>query len=214
MSESNSVPATPIAAWWAARTTSNILRSFQVFLSVINLTLASCAVLTHNRVNRILRLSLAVSIISTTYFLLIRFLPVLLILVMEIIMSILWWSALVTLVSDFGATTSCSYMTHGYNFDKPVSCKIGKAAIVPEAIIFILFMATTYVSYLTVVSQAGQPGSNTRSILRAACKTSAKMLRSTSLYLESCFEEGETLLDLEAEKAEKVEIADDLESSL
>ncbi|CAI1699006.1 hypothetical protein SEUBUCD650_0N03760 [Saccharomyces eubayanus] len=235
MSKPDSVPNTPLTPWWAARTTLNVLRSFQILLSVTTLTLASCTIHMNYGVDRILRLSLAVSIISVIYFLIIRVLPVLLILVMEIILSILWFSAFVTLASDFGPK-SCknmpyrmsyipdssgsvhdiyipySNMPHDTSSDS-VSCKVAKANIVPEAIMFILFLATTYVSYLAVVSQARQCGSNTRSILKAACKTSVKMLRRTILYLESCFEEDGSLLDLEADQAEKVEIADDEEST-
>ncbi|CAI1732294.1 hypothetical protein SEUBUCD646_0N03770 [Saccharomyces eubayanus] len=231
MSKPDSVPNTPLAPWWAARTTLNVLRSFQILLSVITLTLASCTIHMHYGVDPILRLSLAVSIISIIYFLIIRVLPVLLILVMEIILSILWFSAFVTLASDFGPM-SCSNMPCGmiynpyHNRSGPntympcpnvprrmnsssVSCRIAKANIVLEAIMFILFLATTYVSYLAVVLQARQRGSNTRSILKAICKTSVKTLRRTTLYLESYFEEDESLLDLEADQAEKVEIADD-----
>ncbi|CAI1977674.1 hypothetical protein SEUBUCD646_0G00160 [Saccharomyces eubayanus] len=212
MSKPDSVPNTPLTPWWAARTTLNVLRSFQILLSVTTLTLASCTIHMNYGVDRILRLSLAVSIISVIYFLIIRVLPVLWILVMEIILSILWFSAFVTLASDFGSV-SCKNMPRGINFDYSCSCKVAKAALVPEAIMFILFLATTYVSYLAVVSQARQCGSNTRSILKAACKTSVKMLRRTILYLESCFEEDESLLDLEGDQAEKVEIADDEEST-
>lgn len=231
MSKPDSVPNTPLKNWWAARTTSNVLRSFQVLLSIITLTLASSTILMHYGVDRILRLSLAVSIISIIYFLIIRVLPVLLILVMEIILSILWFSAFVTLASHFGPRSCKMPCSMSFKSDPSmsvpdiyipnvprmssdsVSCRIAKANIVPEAIIFILFLATTYVSYLAVVSQARQRGSNTRSILKAACKTSVKTLRRTTLYLESFFEEDEFLLDLEADQAEKVEVADDGEST-
>lgn len=89
--------------------TFHVLRYFQLGLSVTNLLLASFAIITNYKVDRILRLSLAVSIISSVYFGIVRFLPVLLIFVMEIVQTVLWFTAFVTLASKFGSI-SCSSM--------------------------------------------------------------------------------------------------------
>lgn len=149
--------------------TFHVLRYFQLGLSVTNLLLASFAILTSYKVDRILRLSLAVSIISSVYFGIVRFLPVLLIFVMEIVQTVLWFTAFVTLASKFGSI-SCSSMPRGMNFDYSGSCKIAKIDILPEAILFILFLATTYASCITVLSQAKENGSSTRFVLKACVK--------------------------------------------
>ena len=190
-------------AQWNTKATFHVLRCFQICLSLTNLLLASFAIITNYRVDRILRLSLAVSIISSVYFGIMRFLPVLLIFAVEIVQTILWFTAFVTLTSKFGSM-SCSSMPRGINFDYSGSCKITKIAILPEAILFILFLATTYASYFTVLSQARERGSSTRFILKACVKA----LRDIVERLESSLEESEPLLDLEVQGDAKVETKD------
>lgn len=180
--------------------TFHVLRYFQLGLSVTNLLLASFAIITNYKVDRILRLSLAVSIISSVYFGIVRFLPVLLIFVMEIVQTVLWFTAFVTLASKFGSM-SCSSMPRGINFDYSGSCKIAKIDILPEAVLFILFLATTYASCITVLSQAKENGSSTRFVLKACVKA----LRDTVDRLETSLEESEPLLDLEVQEDARTE---------
>lgn len=180
--------------------TFHVLRYFQLGLSVTNLLLASFAILTSYKVDRILRLSLAVSIISSVYFGIVRFLPVLLIFVMEIVQTVLWFTAFVTLASKFGSI-SCSSMPRGMKFDYSGSCKIAKIDILPEAILFILFLATTYASCITVLSQAKENGSSTRFVLKACVKA----LRDIVDRLETSLEESEPLLDLEVQEDARTE---------
>ncbi|CAI4730542.1 CPA_1a_G0047720.mRNA.1.CDS.1 [Saccharomyces cerevisiae] len=207
MSKLTTVSVTSAVAPWTTKATFHVLRCFQVCLSVTNLFLASFAIITNSRVDRILRLSLAVSIISSVYFGIVRFLPVLLVFAMEIVLTILWFTAFVTLASKFGSM-SCSNMPRGINFDFSGSCRITKMAILPEVVLFILFLATTYVSYFKVLSQARESGTSTRFILKACVKT----LRDIVERLESSLEEGEPLLDLEVQGDAKVE-SEDIESS-
>lgn len=180
--------------------TFHVLRYFQLGLSVTNLLLASFAILTSYKVDRILRLSLAVSIISSVYFGIVRFLPVLLIFVMEIVQTVLWFTAFVTLASKFGSI-SCSSMPRGMKFDYSGSCKIAKIDILPEAILFILFLATTYASCITVLSQAKENGSSTRFVLKACVKA----LRDIVDRFETSLEESEPLLDLEVQEDARTE---------
>ncbi|CAI4036159.1 hypothetical protein SMKI_14G3780 [Saccharomyces mikatae IFO 1815] len=221
MSKSIKVSSISSLASWATKP-SPMLRYFQICLSVANLILALFAANTCYSVDPILRLSVAVSIISLVYLVVMNFLHVLLNFGMEISLTILWFASFVTLVSDFGFTScssmpgsinyyypgpcnpaspSCPNMPRGINFDYSGSCKIAKIVIFIEAIIFILSLASTYVSYSMVLSQCREHGSSTRSIFKAGVKA----LRNIVQRLEASLEESESLLDLEAGQNEKDE---------
>ncbi|CAI4050585.1 hypothetical protein SKDZ_14G3830 [Saccharomyces kudriavzevii ZP591] len=202
MSKSERVPTSSSVAWWATAATSRRLSHVQFGLSAVNMVSSIIAIYTsHYGVNRILRLSLAVSIISLIYFLIMMLLPVLLVFLMENILAILWFSAFVTLFFNNGSI-SCPNR-YGYSdscgFSKVIVLR--QAIVFTQALVFTLYLATSYASFFTVLSQARERGSSTRSVFEAGIK----LLRNTAQYLEENFGENEVLLDIESQEDEKTE---------